>query len=749
MSDTNSDTEPNGSGEIRLVPLTEALGERYLSYALSTITSRSLPDVRDGLKPVHRRLLYAMRQLKLDPGSGFKKCARVVGDVIGKYHPHGDQAVYDALVRLAQDFSARYILVEGQGNFGNVDGDNAAAMRYTEARLTAVAEALLRDIDQDTVDFCPTYDGSEDEPMILPAAFPNLLANGSSGIAVGMATNIPPHNVGQICDALLHLVDTPAATVEALVKKIQGPDFPTGGVVVEPFESIVSAYTTGRGGFRLRAVWTQEELPRGQYQIVITEIPYQVQKAKLIERIAGLIINKKIPVLVNVRDESAEDIRVILEPKSRTVQPEVIMEALFKLTDLEVRFGLNMNLLDANGTPRIMPLPEVLQSFLDHREVVIIRRSNHRLGKIAYRLEVLEGYLIVYLNLDEVIRIIREEDEPKKQLIATFKLKDTQAEAILNMRLRSLRKLEEIELKQEKNTLEVESTSLVALVEDAAQRRLQIKDEIRAIRKAFGMKTTFGARRTQFTDAPVVEDVPLEAMIERESVTVVCSKKGWIRALKGHQIVASDIKYKDGDEGCFILHAQTTDKLLAFDSNGKFFTIGCDRLPGGRGNGDPIRLLIDLPDDADIVRLLVFRSGENESLLLYSQAGRGFRINQSDVVAQTKSGKQILNVGRSRAAGCLPISGDSVAVIGENRKLLIFPLEELPEMARGQGVILQKYRQGGLSDIKTFTLGEGLKWKLGEKTRTQLDLLPWRGKRAGQGRLPPVGFPKSNTFGEN
>lgn len=746
MSDTSSDFDSNGFGDVYHVPLTDALGERYLSYALSTITSRSLPDVRDGLKPVHRRLMYAMRQLKLDPGSGFKKCARVVGDVIGKYHPHGDQAVYDALVRLAQDFAARYPLVEGQGNFGNIDGDNAAAMRYTEARLTAVAEALLRDIDQDTVDFRPTYDGSEEEPIVLPAAFPNLLANGASGIAVGMATNIPPHNVGQVCDALLHLIDAPNAGVETLVKKIQGPDFPTGGIVVEPFESIVEAYTTGRGGFRLRAKWETEDLGRGQYQIVVTEIPYQVQKAKLIERIADLIVQKKIPVLANVRDESAEDIRLILEPRSRTVEADVIMEALFKLTDLEVRFGLNMNVLDAFGAPRIMSLPEVLQAFLDHREVVVIRRSNHRLGKIAHRLEVLEGYLIVYLNLDEVIRIIREEDHPKQELIATFSLTDVQAEAILNMRLRSLRKLEEMELRTEKAGLEAERATLTDLVENPVSRWAHIKDEVRATRDAFGQKTDLGARRTQFADAPDVEDVPLEAMIEREAITVVCSEKGWIRAMKGHQNNPDDIKYKDGDSGRFVLQAFTTDKLLAFDSNGKFFTIGCDKLPGGRGHGDPIRLLVDLPNDAEIVTLLVHKPEHDPSLIVYSKAGRGFQIKESAVVAQTKSGKQILNVGDSTALGCLRASGDAVAVIGDNRKLLIFGMEELPELARGQGVILQKYRQGGLADLKTFTLVEGLTWQLGDKTRTQMDLLPWRGKRAGTGRLPPVGFPKSNKF---
>lgn len=754
MSDTNTHGPSNDGGddgrygEILRVPLSDALGERYLSYALSTITARSLPDVRDGLKPVHRRLLFAMQQLKLNPGAGFKKCARVVGDVIGKYHPHGDQAVYDAMVRLAQDFSARYTLVEGQGNFGNIDGDNAAAMRYTEARLTAVAEALLRDIDQDTVDFRPTYDGSEEEPVVLPAAFPNLLANGASGIAVGMATNIPPHNAGQVCDALLHVLDTPGAGMDTLVKKIQGPDFPTGGVVVEPFESLVETYTTGRGGIRLRARWEKEDMGRGQYQIIVTEIPYQVQKSKLIERIADLIVTKKIPVLANVRDESAEDIRLVLEPKSRTIEPEIIMEALFKLTDLEVRFGLNMNVLDANGTPRIMSLRDVLQAFLDHRDVVVVRRSNHRLGKIAHRLEVLEGYLTVFLNLDEVIRIIREEDHPKQELISTFKLTDVQAEAILNMRLRSLRKLEEMELRREKEKLEAERDVLLALVNDPDQRKAHIKDEIRATRDAFGLKTDIGARRTSFADAPDVIDVSMDAMIEKEPITVVCSEKGWIRALKGHQVQPDDIKYKDGDGPKFIITAQTTDKLLILDSKGKFFTIGCDKLPGGRGHGDPVRLLIDLPNDAEVVTLVVHTPGQTEDgdLLVFSAAGRGFKIKETAVMAQTKSGKQILNVGDSRALGCLRISGDSVAVVGDNRKLLVFPTEQVPEMARGQGVILQKYRGGSLSDVKTFTLEDGLSWQLGDKTRTQMDLLPWRGNRAGTGRLPPVGFPKNNKF---
>ena len=741
-----------GGGAILDVPLRDALSERYLAYALSTITSRSLPDVRDGMKPVHRRLLFAMRQLKLDPSAGFKKCARVVGDVIGKYHPHGDQAVYDALVRLAQEFAVRYLLVEGQGNFGNVDGDNAAAMRYTEARLTEVALAMLDGIDQDTVDFRPNYDGSEDEPAVLPAAFPNLLANGATGIAVGMATSIPPHNVGGICAALRHVLDNPNATHDVLVRKLEGPDFPGGGIVVEPFEAMVEAYATGRGGFRLRARWAREELGRGTYHVVVTEIPYQVQKSRLIEKIADLIHLKKLPLLADVRDESADDIRLVLEPKSRAVDPDVLMESLFKLTDLEVRFGLNMNVIDGDGTPRVLALREVLHAFLDHRETVMVRRATHRLAKIANRLEVLDGYLVVYLNLDEVIRIVREEDDPKAQLIATFALTEVQADAILNMRLRSLRKLEEMELRREKAALEAERAELDAVVADPAVRKDKLKAEIKDIDRAFGAKTELGRRRTAFADAPEVEDVPLEAMIEREPITVVCSAKGWIRALKGHQAAETEIKYKDGDAGRFVLHAHTTDKLIGLGTGGRVFTIACDKLPGGRGHGEPVRLMIDLPNDEDLVALRVHRpTGEGAAptrLIVASTAGRGFIVEEPAILAQTKAGKQVLNLPKGDKALCLvPADGDHVAVVGDNRKLLVFPIEEMPVMTKGQGVILQKYRQGNLSDLKVFRFEEGLSWKLGEKTRTQVDLLPWQGKRAGTGRLPPVGFPKDNTFG--
>ncbi|HKJ73544.1 MAG TPA: DNA topoisomerase IV subunit A, partial [Alphaproteobacteria bacterium] len=629
--------------DIRDTPLGDALSTRYLSYALSTIMSRSLPDVRDGLKPVHRRLLYAMRQLKLDPSSGFKKSARVVGDVIGKYHPHGDQAVYDALVRLAQGFAVRYPLIDGQGNFGNIDGDNAAAMRYTESRLTAVAEALLNGIDEDTVDFRPTYDGEEEEPVVLPASFPNLLANGAAGIAVGMATSIPPHNVHELCDALLHLIKFPNATDAKLVDLVPGPDFPTGGVLVEPRGSILEAYATRRGGFRVRAKWEVEELGRGQYVIVVTEIPYQVQKSKLVEKIAELIESKKIPILADVRDESAEDIRLVLEPKSRTVEAEMLMETLFRQTDLETRFSLNMNVLDADRTPRVMGLREALQAFLDHRLVVLVRRSNFRLDKIERRLEILAGYLVAYLNLDEVIRIIREEDEPKATLMSTFELTDMQAEAILNMRLRSLRRLEEMEIRKEHKALEAERKELKALLKSEDKQREVISGEIKVIQKKFSRTTELGKRRTDFGDAPSADVIPLEAMIEREPITVVCSEKGWIRAVKGHNVDAGQLRFKEGDRLRFAVEATTTDKLLAFATNGRFYTVGCDKLPGGRGHGEPIRLIIDLGNANDVVQLLVHQAGRK--LLVASDAGRGFVVAEDEVVAQTKNGKQVLNVG--------------------------------------------------------------------------------------------------------
>lgn len=738
---------PAAGGEIRDVRLTEALSDRYLSYALSTIMARSLPDVRDGLKPVHRRLVYAMRQLKLDPNSGFKKSARVVGDVIGKFHPHGDQSIYDALVRLAQEFALRYPLIDGQGNFGNIDGDNAAAMRYTEARMTAVATALLEGIDEDTVDFRPTYDGEAEEPVVLPANFPNLLANGSQGIAVGMATSIPPHNVGEICDALIYLIKTPNAGFEKLVDFIPGPDFPTGGVLVESRQSILQAYSTGRGAFRVRARWEQESLKGGGYQIVVTEIPFQVAKSRLVEKIAELLTARKLAMLGDVRDESTDEVRLILEPKSRNVDPTVLMESLFRQTDLETRAGLNMNVLDADNTPRVMNLREVLQAFLDHRLVVLERRTRHRLEKIARRLEVLEGYLIAYLNLDEVIRIIREEDEPKAVMMARWDLTDAQAEAILNMRLRSLRKLEEITIRQEHDELSAEQADLQDLMADEGRRWSEISSQIQGIKKAFGPKTEIGARRTEIGTPPSDVVIPMEAVIEREPITVLCSSKGWIRAMKGHIEDVSDAKHKEGDRGRFAVHAQTTDKLLIFATNGRFYTIGGDKLPGGRGFGEPLRLMIDLPNDQDIVGLFVH--DPERKLIVASADGRGFQVAEKDVVAQTKAGKQVLNLSPGvEAAICATAEGDMVAAIGENRKLLVFPLAQVPEMSRGRGVILQRYKDGGLADVKTFAMAEGLTWSIGSgRKRTETNLDPWLGNRAGSGRLPPNGFPRSNKFG--
>ena len=730
---------PSSGGDIRDTRLADAISERYLSYALSIIMSRSLPDVRDGLKPVHRRLLYAMRQLKLDPDGGYKKCARVVGDVIGKYHPHGDQAVYDALVRLAQDFAVRYPLIDGQGNFGNVDGDNAAAMRYTEARLTQVAKALLEGIDEDAVDFRETYDGEDKEPLVLPAAFPNLLANGAAGIAVGMATSIPPHNVDELCTALLHLIKFPNATISKLVDIIPGPDFPTGGTLVEDRNAVIAAYKTGRGGFRVRAKWTTEMLGRGQYNIIISEVPYQVQKSRLIEKIAELLNARKLPMLTEVVDESTEEVRIVLEPKNRTVDPALLMEQLYKQTDLESRFSLNMNVIDADNTPRIMNLREVLQSFLDHRMEVLVRRTKYRLGKIESRLDVLAGYLTAYLNLDEVIRIIREEDEPKEKLIKTFKLTDTQAEAILNMRLRSLRKLEEMEIKTEHNELTTEKKDLNKLLKSSQLRQKYIATEITEMKKQFGGNTGNAKRRTDIGDAPPVIDVPIEAFIEKEPVTVICSDKGWIRAAKGHLEDVYDVKYKDGDRGKFSFHAETTDKLLLFATNGRFYTIPCNKLPGGRGFGEPVRLMVDLGNEHDIVGLFLFKPGRKTPRGV--QWGRGFIVKTDDVIAQTKNGKQALNVkGDDEAAAICPVIGDHVAIIGDNRKLLVFPLDEVPEMSRGRGVILQRYKNGGLADIKTFNKIEGLSWKTGDRTRTETHLTAWYGKRAQAGRLPPKGF---------
>ena len=730
-------------------PLGDTLGDRYLSYALSTIMSRSLPDVRDGLKPVHRRLLYAMRQLKLNPDTGFKKCARVVGDVIGKYHPHGDQSVYDAMVRLSQEFAVRYPLVDGQGNFGNIDGDNAAAMRYTEARMTEVAIELMRDIDKDTVDFRETYDGEDEEPVVMPANFPNLLANGAMGIAVGMATSIPPHNVDEVCSALLHLIKTPNARTATLVDYIQGPDFPTGGVIVEPKENIIAAYDTGRGSFRMRAKWHVEETGRGMYQIVVTEIPYQVQKSRLIEKIADLIYQKKLPILADVMDESSEDIRIVLEPKNRSVDADMLMESLFKLSDLESRFSLNMNVLDGGNLPRVMNLRETLQAFLDHRQDVLIRRSKYRLEKIDHRLEILGGYIIAFLNLDEVIRIIREEDEVKKCLMDTFELTEVQADAILNMRLRSLRKLEEMELRRENKELEEEKAMLLALLDSEELRWQQISTDIRAIRENFGKKTDLGERRTEFADAPEAAIIPLEAMIEKEPVTIICSKMGWIRAMKGHVAIDDKIKYKEGDEARFAFHAQTTDKILLFASNGRFYTLGADKLPGGRGHGEPVRLMIDLGNDEEIVSLSVYKPGSK--LIIAAETGRGFMTDADKLIASTKNGKQVMNVedGKNKAVLALMIEEghDMIAIVGQNRKLLLFPIDQMPEMTKGRGAILQKYKGGALGDIISFNGAEGLSWEMrGGKTRTETDLMPWTGKRGQVGRMPPHGFPSNNKF---
>ncbi len=726
---------------IRDEPLAEALGTRYLAYALSTIMSRSLPDVRDGLKPVHRRLLYAMLRLHLDPDQGFKKCARVVGDVIGKYHPHGDAAVYDALVRLAQSFAVRYPLVDGQGNFGNIDGDNAAAMRYTEARLTKVAQALLADIDEDAVDFRNTYDGEDQEPLVLPSAFPNLLANGATGIAVGMATSIPPHNAGELCDALLHLIRFPKATVGKLTEFIPGPDFPTGGVLVEPRSAIVDAYKEGRGGFRLRARWSVEDQGRGTWQIVITEIPWQVQKSRLIERVAALMEAKKLPLLGDIRDESDENVRLILEPRARNIEPEHLMAQMFQQTELESRISLNMNVLDSDQTPRVMNLCEVLQAFLDHRHDVLKRVSKYRLGKIESRLEILEGYLAAYANLDKVIKIIREEDEPKPKLIKALRINDNQAEAILNMRLRALRKLEEKQIRAEHAELTAQAKDLRALLKNEKKRWEAIAGEIRAMREKFGAKTELGKRRTEIGDAPAAVVIPIDIAIEKEPVTVVCSEKGWIRGFKGHLAADADVKYKEGDGPGFMLHAETTNKLLVFATNGRFYMIGCDKLPAGRGNGEPVRLMVDLGNDQDIVQLMIHKPGRK--LVVASSDGRGFIVPEDEVIAQTRAGKQVLNVkGQVEAAVCKPVEGDSLAVIGENRKLLIFSVKEMPVMTRGRGVKLQAYRDGGLADLTTFNKKEGLSWQQADRTRTETDLTAWIGKRSQAGRLPPRGFPK-------
>ncbi|UPT61252.1 MAG: DNA topoisomerase IV subunit A [Hyphomonadaceae bacterium JAD_PAG50586_4] len=736
---------PEEGGRIVEEPIGEALAKRYLAYALSTITSRALPDVRDGLKPVHRRVLYAMKRLNLTADAAFRKSAKVVGDVMGDYHPHGDQSIYDALVRLAQDFNSRYPLIDGQGNFGNIDGDSPAAMRYTESRMTKAAEALLEGIDENSVDFRPSYDGSKEEPVVLPAAFPNLLANGASGIAVGMACSVPPHNIAELIDASLLLIDNGKATTDDLLKIMPGPDFPTGGIVVEPLESIREAYETGRGGFRVRARWQTEDLGRGQWRIVVTEIPYQVQKSKLVEALAAVIENKKAPLLGDVRDESAEDMRLVLEPKSRTVEPAVLMESLFKLTALEARISLNLNVLDAAGVPRVMSLKEVLRAFLDHRRDVLQRRTAFRLEKIAQRLDVLAGLLIVFLNLDEVIRIIRNEDDPKAKLIARFKLNDTQAEAILNTRLRQLRKLEEMEIRREDAALRAEQAELQGLLEDTRKQWRKIAGELKETKKLFGAGTPWGKRRTELGEAgEVPTEIDVEAFVVREPVTVVLSEKGWIRAMKGHIADLSEIKYKEGDGPQHIVQCETTDKLLLFASDGRAFTLDVHKLPGGRGHGEPVRLSVELGDIDEAVALFKYEEGSKR--VVASHEGYGFIIPESEMLATKRGGKQILN---GRAMQAAKVLGDQVAVIGERKKMLIFPLSELPEMTRGKGVKLQSYADRGLADVKTFAKDEGLSWEdSAGRTRVVAEWKDYRGKRGGAGKVAPKGFSRSGRFSD-
>jgi len=749
-------------------PLRRALGSRYLQYALSTIMHRALPDARDGLKPVHRRILFAMRELKLSPTGGFRKSAKITGDVMGNYHPHGDAAIYDAMARLAQDFNLRYPLVSGQGNFGNIDGDNPAAARYTEARMARASELLLEGLAENSVDYRPNYDGTLSEPIVLPAAFPNLLANGASGIAVGMATNIPPHNLDELIEGCLALIATPDLPDDDLVKLIPGPDFPTGGVIVEPAESIRTAYATGRGAFRLRARWEIEDLGRGQWQVVVTEIPFQVPKSRLIEKLAEVIQTRKVPLLADVRDESADDVRIVLEPKSRTVDPELLMGMLFKNSDLETRFSLNMNVLIDGVTPKVCSLREVLRAFLDHRRDVLQRRSRHRLDKIDHRLEVLEGFIIAFLNLDRVIDIIRYDEGPRAALMREVwgrdfiratsekdyvppsegegELSELQAESILNMRLRSLRRLEEMELRRERDELLKERAGLEDLLGSDMLQWKRIATELRSVQAEFGKATDIGRRRTDFAMAADVEDVPLEAMIEREPVTIVCSAMGWIRAMKGHVALDQAFKFKDGDEGRFAFHAETTDKIVLFGSNGRFYTILAANLPGGRGMGEPVRLMVDLPNEAAIVDLFIHRPGGR--LVVASSAGDGFVVPADEVIAQTRGGKQVLNVkDGARALVCRAVAGDHLACVGENRKLLVFPLAELPEMGRGKGVRLQSYKDGGLSDLSTITLAEGLRWQdPAGRTRHEPDLAEWLGKRASAGRMAPRGFPRDNRF---
>jgi topoisomerase-4 subunit A len=779
MSDAIDDTpNPNDVTET----LRHAIGERYLTYALSTIMNRALPDARDGLKPVHRRILYAMRELKLASNGGFRKSAKISGDVMGNYHPHGDAAIYDAMARLAQDFNVRYPLVDGQGNFGNIDGDNPAAARYTEARMTAAAEALMEGLNENAVDYRPNYDGTLEEPVVFPAAFPNLLANGSSGIAVGMATNIPPHNLHELIDACLHLIKSPNAGDDTLMQYIPGPDFPTGGVIVEKPQAIADAYRTGRGSIRLRARYEVEDLGRGQWQVVVTEIPYQVPKSRLIEKLAEIVQTKKVPLLADVRDESADDVRIVLEPRAKTVDPEMLMGMLFRNSDLEIRFSLNMNVLIDGLVPKVCSVKEVLRAFLDHRRDVLLRRSQYRLEKIDHRLEVLEGFIIAFLNLDRVIDIIRYDDDPKKALMIEdwskthvrainekdyvspmvagadpeISLTEVQVEAILNMRLRSLRRLEEMELIAERDALMEERAGLEDLMDDEGLQWKRISEQLRETRKQFGKDSKGGARRTTFAEAGEVADVPLEAMIAKEPITVVCSQMGWIRALTGHVPLDRELKFKDGDAPRFAFHAETTDKLLVFGSTGRFYTIQASTLPGGRGMGEPLRLMVDLPNEAQIVDIMIHRPGGR--LLVASSEGDGFVVPEDDVIAQTRAGKQVLNVKDGVAKVVRPVSGDHVAVVSENGRFLVFALDELPEMGRGKGVRLQKYKKvfgrqgtleldGGLGDATTFAWADGLSWTMGGgKTRTEADLTEWKAARGGVGKRAPHGFPKSNRF---
>jgi topoisomerase IV subunit A len=741
---------PPPSGNVEEIALREALEQRYLWYALSTIMHRALPDARDGLKPVHRRILYGMHLLRLDPNAAFKKSAKIVGDVMGSFHPHGDQAIYDALVRLAQDFASRYPLVDGQGNFGNIDGDNAAAYRYTEARMTEVARLLLDGIDEDAIDFRPTYDGSSQEPVVLPGAFPNLLANGAQGIAVGMATSIPPHNAAELCDAALHLIETPNARSRTLLKYVPGPDFPTGGVIVDPRETIAESYTTGRGSFRVRARWRKEETGRGTYVVVVTEIPWLVQKSRLVEKIAELLNERKLPLVGDVRDESAEDIRLVIEPRSRTVDAEVLMESLFKLTELESRISLNMNVLVKGRIPKVVGLAEAITEWLGHRREVLVRRSNFRLAQIEHRVEVLGGLLVAYLNLDKVIKIIRSEDEPKPVLIRTFKLSEVQAEAILNMRLRNLRKLEEMEIRQEDKDLRTERKALKELIGSEKEQWKKIAEEIKKTRDKFGPKTPLGKRRTGFAEAPEHDLAAIEeALVEREPITIVVSEKGWIRALKGTVTDLAGIAFKTDDGLKFAFPAETTSKVLVFATNGRFYTLDAAKLPGGRGHGEPVRLFIDLEQDGDLVAVFPYQGGRK--FLVASNQGQGFVVPEDECLGNTRKGKQVLNVNApDQACALAPVEGELVAAIGDNRKMVIFPIEQVPEMTRGRGVRLQRFKDGGLSDLKTFKAAQGLTWVDSAArtfTSTLKELADWRGNRADAGRLAPKGFPRSNKFG--